>query len=71
MGKLSIGPKAEMLPCLEIDTPYDSPDLDTKVNDGPVLANMLPPGKATTFNYYRTEVYHIFTSKPSEYSQAT
>ena len=35
-----------------LDTAFDSLDVDTKVIDGPVLVNMLPPGKATTFNDY-------------------
>ena len=39
MGKRSIGQKSEMLHCLEIYTAYDSPDVDMKVIDGPVLFN--------------------------------
>ena len=57
MGKLRIGQKSEMLHCLEIDTAYDSPDVDMKVIDGPVLVNLLPPEKAKTFNDYKTDVF--------------
>ena len=39
MGKRSIGQKSVMLHCLEIYTAYDSPDVDMKVIDGPVLVN--------------------------------
>ena len=39
MGKRSIGQKSVVLHCLEIYTAYDSPDVDMKVIDGPVLVN--------------------------------
>ena len=56
-GNIRTGSKADILQCLEKDTLGHSPDVDVKVLDGAAIVNMLPPGKAKTFEEYGRDVF--------------
>lgn len=56
-GNIRTGHKAELLQCLEKDILVQSPDVDVKILDGAVIVNMLPPGKAKTFEDYARDIF--------------
>jgi hypothetical protein len=64
-GKLRLGTKADLMPCLETDVvaPADSPVVDAKFLDEAAIVQMLNPGTAKTFQEYADQVFvpHVST----------
>ena len=60
-GKLRLGSKADIMPCLEVETaaPEASPLVDAHFLDGAAVVQMLNPGTAQTFLDYAEQV--VFT----------
>ena len=49
MGKIRIGHKSDLLPCLETGTLSEPPVIDVKILDGAAIVNMLPRDHSKTF----------------------
>ena len=60
-GKLRVGSKADLMPCLEVETasPESSPLVDAHFLDGAAVVQMLNPGTAKTLDYAEQVVFTI------------
>ena len=67
-GKLRLGSKADIMPCLEVETaaPEVSPLVDATFLDGAVVVQMLNPGTAKTFLDYAEQVFLPYISAQLE-----
>ena len=63
-GKLRLGPKADIMPCLEVETaaPEASPLVDATCLDGAVVVQMLNSGTANTLLDYAEQVFLPYIS---------
>ena len=57
MGKIKIGHKSDLLPCLETSTLSEPPVIDVKILDGAAIVNMLPRDHSKTFEEYAKSVF--------------
>ena len=62
--KLRLGSKADLIPCLEVETaaPEASPLVDATFLDSAALVQMLNPGTAKTFLDYEVQVFLPYVS---------
>ena len=67
-GKLRLGSKADLMPCLEVETaaPEASPLVDATFLDGAAVVQMLNPGTAKTFLDYAEQVFLPYVSAQLE-----
>ena len=67
-GKLRLGSKADLMPCLEVETaaPEASPRVDSKFLDGAAVVQMLNPGTANTLLDYAGQVFLPYVSAQLE-----
>ena len=57
MGKIRIGHKSDLLPCLETGTLSKPPVIDVKILDSAAIVNMLPRDHSKTFEEYAKNVF--------------
>ena len=67
-GKLRLGSKADLMPCLEVETaaPEASPLVETQFMDGAAVVQILNPGTAKTFLDYVEQVFLPYVSAQLE-----
>ena len=68
-GKLRLGSKADIMPCLEVETaaaPEASPLVDARFLDGAAVIQMLNPGTSKTFLDYAEQVFLPYVSTQLE-----
>ena len=57
IGKIRIGHKSDLPPCLETGTLSEPPVIDVKILDGAAIGNMLPHDHRKTFEEYAKNVF--------------